>query len=219
VVAPKADSGFRFITRSAAQTRVLDAALKLIGENSVGGTSLQMIADEIGVTKAAVYHQFKTKEEIVIALTERELGGLEEALEAAEAEQSQPRARELLLERVIDVAVKRRGVASTLQFDPVIVRLLAQHNPFQQFIRRLYGVLIGEAGDEARVSAAMLSGAIAVGVMHPLVAGIDDDKLRSQLLRVGRRVIGVSESSQIPNRAADGRKSTVRRNGRPKARR
>jgi AcrR family transcriptional regulator len=219
VVAPKADSEFRFITRSAAQTRVLDAALKLIGENSVGGTSLQMIADEIGVTKAAVYHQFKTKEEIVIALTERELGGLEEALEAAEAEQSQPRARELLLERVIDVAVKRRGVASTLQFDPVIVRLLAQHNPFQQFIRRLYGVLIGEAGDEARVSAAMLSGAIAVGVMHPLVAGIDDDKLRSQLLRVGRRVIGVSESSQIPNRAADGRKSTVRRNGRPKARR
>jgi AcrR family transcriptional regulator len=219
VVAPKADSEFRFITRSAAQTRVLDAALKLIGENSVGGTSLQMIADEIGVTKAAVYHQFKTKEEIVIALTERELGGLEEALEAAEAEQSQPRARELLLERVIDVTVKRRGVASTLQFDPVIVRLLAQHNPFQQFIRRLYGVLIGEAGDEARVSAAMLSGAIAVGVMHPLVAGIDDDKLRSQLLRVGRRVIGVSESSQIPNRAADGRKSTVRRNGRPKARR
>ena len=59
----------------------------------MGGTSLQMIADEIGVTKAAVYHQFKTKEEIVIALTERELGGLEEALEAAETEQSRPRAR------------------------------------------------------------------------------------------------------------------------------
>lgn len=189
-----ATSRFRDIPRSAAQTRILDAALKLIGDNGVGGTSLQMIADEIGVTKAAVYHQFKTKEEIVIALTERELGGLEEALEAAEAEQSQPRARELLLDRVIDLAVERRGPASTLQFDPVIVRLLAEHKPFQQFIQRLYGVLVGEAGDDARVSAAMLSGAIAVGVMHPLVAGIGDDTLRSQLLRLTRRFIETSGS-------------------------
>lgn len=151
-----------------------------------------MIADEIGVTKAAVYHQFKTKEEIVIALTERELGGLEEVLEAAEAEQSQPRARELLLERVIDVAIERRGAASTLQFDPVIVRLLAEHEPFQQFIQRLYSVLVGDAGDDARVTAAMLSGAIAVGVMHPLVAGVDDDVLRSQLIRLTRRFIKMS---------------------------
>jgi AcrR family transcriptional regulator len=217
VVAPKADSGFRFITRSAAQTRVLDAALKLIGDHGAAGTSLQMIADEIGVTKAAVYHQFKTKEEIVIALTERELGGLEEALEAAEAEQSQPRARELLLDAVIDLAVKRRGAASTLQFDPVIVRLLAEQDQFQHFIQRLYGVLIGDAGDDARVSAAMLSGAIAVGVMHPLVAGIDDERLRAQLLRLTRRLIDVSEEGQDPRRASGTRKSTVQRNARPKA--
>lgn len=180
---------FRFIPRSAAQTRILDAALQLIGDNGVGGTSLQMIADVIGVTKAAVYHQFKTKEEIVVALTERELGALEEALEVAEAEQSRPRAREVLLDGVIDMAVRRRGAASTLQFDPVIVRLLAEHQPFQQFIARLYGVLVGDAGDDAVVSAAMLSGAIAVGVMHPLVGNVDDDTLRAQLLRLTKRFI------------------------------
>lgn len=180
---------FRFIPRSAAQTRILDAALQLIGEHGVGGTSLQMIADVIGVTKAAVYHQFKTKDEIVVALTERELGGLEEALEAAEAEQSRPRAREVLLDGVIDMAVRRRGAASTLQFDPVIVRLLAGHQPFQEFIARLYGVLVGDAGDDAVVSAAMLSGAIAVGVMHPLVGHVDDDALRAQLLRLTKRFI------------------------------
>ncbi|QZA07190.1 TetR/AcrR family transcriptional regulator [Mycolicibacter heraklionensis] len=189
---------FRFIPRSAAQTRILDAALQLIGENGVGGTSLQMIADAIGVTKAAVYHQFKTKEEIVVALTERELGGLEEALEVAEAQQSRPRAREVLLDGVIDMAVRRRGAASTLQFDPVIVRLLAEHQPFQQFIARLYGVLVGDAGDDAVVSAAMLSGAIAVGVMHPLVGDIDDDTLRAQLLRLTRRFI------EAPGGAAGG---------------
>ncbi len=208
MVSTQADIRFRSITRSAAQTRILDAALKLIGNNGVGGTSLQMIADEIGVTKAAVYHQFKTKEEIVIALTERELGGLEEALEAAEAEDQPRRAREVLLDRGIDLAVQRRGAMSTLQFDPVIVRLLAEHEPFQRFIQRLYSVLVGDAGDDARVAAAMLSGAIAVGVMHPLVADIADDVLRSQLIRLTRRVMKLSEgrdSKQVAGR----RTSTV----------
>ena len=189
MASPPTRSRFRFITRSAAQTRILDAALQLIAEHGVGGTSLQMIADAIGVTKAAVYHQFRTKEQIVIALTERELGGLEEALEAAEAHDHRSRAREVLLDRVIDVAIERRGAASTLQFDPVIVRLLGEHEPFQQFIQRLYGVLLGDAAEDARVSAAMLSGAIAVGVVSPLVADIDDDALRSQLGRITRRLI------------------------------
>jgi AcrR family transcriptional regulator len=42
---------------SAAQERILVAAQKLFGLHGVGGTSLQMIAVEIGVTKAAVYNQ------------------------------------------------------------------------------------------------------------------------------------------------------------------
>ncbi len=187
MASPRTDSRFRFITRSTAQTRILDAALGLIAEHGVGGTSLQMIADAIGVTKAAVYHQFKTKEQIVVALTERELGGLEETLEAAEAEPV--RARELLLDRVIDIAIERRGAASTLQFDPVIVRLLGEYQPFQQFIQRLYSVLVGDAGDDSRVLAAMLSGAIAVGVVSPIVADIDDETLRSQLRRITARLM------------------------------
>lgn len=188
MVTPQTRSGFRFISRTVAQTRILDAALQLIAEHGASGTSLQMIADKIGVTKAAVYHQFKTKEQIVIALTERELGGLEEALEAAEAHDHPIKARELLLDRVIDVAIERRGAASTLQFDPVIVRLLADHEPFQQFIQRLYGVLVNDSAEDARVSAAALSGAIAVGVVSPLVADIDNDTLRAQLLRIIHRL-------------------------------
>lgn len=184
---------FRVITRSAAQVRILDAALGLIAEHGVGGTSLQMIADAVGVTKAAVYHQFKTKEQIVIALTERELGGLEETLEAAEAHDHPSQARELLLDRVIELAVERRGAASTLQFDPVIVRLLAEQQPFQRFIERLYGVLIGDAGQDTRVLAAMLSGAIAVGVLHPLVADVDDATLRTQLRRITSRLMDTGE--------------------------
>jgi AcrR family transcriptional regulator len=191
VISGRSAIRFGSITRTAAQTRVLDAAFNLIARHGVSGTSLQMIADAIGVTKAAVYRQFKSKDDIVIALTERELGGLEPALEAAEAEKCATRAREVLLGKVIDIAVARRHMMSVLQFDPVIVRFLAEHEPFQQFVGRLYAVLLGDTDPVARVPAAMLSGAISAGVMHPLVTDIDDDTLRADLLRTTRRILNL----------------------------
>ena len=184
---------FSDIPRTGAQARVLDAALRLFTEYGVSGTSLHMIADDMGVTKAAVCRQFRSKLDIVVALTERELGRLEDALEAAEAEVSATRAREVLLRKVIDLAIERRSMVATLQFDPVIVRMLADHKPFQRFVDRLYAVLLGDTGDAARVPAAMLSGAISVGVMHPLVADIDEDTLRADLLYTASRIFDLPE--------------------------
>ena len=201
MAATREDHRFSAITRTAAQTRVLDAALKLIAERGVSGTSLQMIADAMGVTKAAVYRQFKSKEEIVIAITERELAYLEDGLEAAEAEGHGLRAREVLLDRMIDQAIERRAVVSVLQFDPVIIRLQAEYEPFQRFIERLYAALLGtEAGIEARLHAAMLSSAISVAVMHPLVADVDDKILRKHLIEMTRRMLDLPEKSQRKRR-------------------
>src|SRR5262245_27888799 len=122
------------VAYSAAQMRVATAAQDLFATRGVGGTSLQMIADAVGVTKAAVYHQFKTKEAIVVAAVEVELSSFEAALDAAEAGERGPRALEMLLTQVIDLAVDRRRIVSTIQHDPVVVRLLAEQEPFQQFI-------------------------------------------------------------------------------------
>ena len=160
---------FSAIPRSAAQTRILVAALDLFADHGVSGTSLQMIADAIGVTKAAVYHQFKTKDEIIIAVAEMELARLEDALEDAEAAEDRPQARELLLNRVIGLAVEQRRMVGLMQSDPVIIRFLAEHEPFQVFLERLYAALIGDdTGPETLVQAAMLSGAIGSAVKHPL---------------------------------------------------
>lgn len=181
---------FSAIPRSAAQARILVAALDLFADHGVSGTSLQMIADAIGVTKAAVYHQFKTKDEITIAVTEMQLARLEEALEDAEAAEDLPRARELLLHRVIALAVEQRRMVGLMQSDPVIIRFLAEHKPFQVFLERLYAALIGDdTGSETLVQAAMLLGAIGSAVRHPLVAGLDDVTLRSHLLRLTRRLV------------------------------
>ena len=173
---------------SAARTRVIDAALGLFAEHGISGTSLQMIADAIGVTKAAVYHQYHTKDEIVVAVAGVVLTGLEAALEAAEAERSRARSREVLVAGMIDLAVEQRRMAGILQQDPVMLRFLREHEPFRRVIERVNRVLMGGASDaRAAVLAAAISGAIAGAVTHPLVAELDDASLHLHLRRhVGR---------------------------------
>ncbi|MBH0776362.1 TetR/AcrR family transcriptional regulator [Nocardia bovistercoris] len=187
---------FSGISWTPAQRRTMVAALDLIGTNGVSGTSLQMIADAVGVTKAAVYFQFKTKNEIVIAVTANELAVLEDALIAAEALRDGPQARKVLLNRVIDLAVTRRRWVSTLTNDPVIVRLLGEHEPFRVFISRLYAVLLADRSDDdvvARVSAAVLSAAIAGAVVNPLVSDLDDDTLRATLIQLTQRMLDLPQ--------------------------
>jgi len=164
--------------RTAVQTRVLTTALEMFADYGVSATSYQMIADALGVTKAAIYNKFKTKDELVLAVAEMELARLEDAVEEAEGQDnSETPAR--LLARVVEHAVEHRRAAHILQFDPVVVRLLS------------------------RVQLAMLMSAIGGTVTHPLVAGLDDDTLRSELLDRTRQLLD----------------SAKRAKGRPRARR
>ena len=175
---------------TAARTRIVDAALVLFAERGISGTSLQMIADALGVTKAAVYHQYNTKDEIVLAVAQVVLAGLETAVIAAEAERSRPRAREVLIMAMIDLAVEQRRMAGILQRDPVMLRFLQSHAPFRRVMARVNHLLMGASSNAgARVQAATLAAAIAGAVIHPLVLDLDDATLRSQLLRQLRKIL------------------------------
>jgi AcrR family transcriptional regulator len=175
---------------TAARTRIIEAALALFAEHGISGTSLQMIADAIGVTKAAVYHQYNTKHEIVLAVAQLVLAGLEAAVTASEAERSRLRAREVLVSQMIDLAVERRRMAGILQRDPVMLRFLEEHEPFRRVMERVNRVLMGStSGPGARVQAAMVASAIAGTVIHPLVLDLDDESLRSHLLKQVRKLL------------------------------
>ena len=57
---------------------------------------------------------------------------------------------------------------------------------------RMCHLLVGDATThEARVSAAMLTAAISGAVMHPFVAGLDDDTLRAELEQLARRFLKI----------------------------
>jgi AcrR family transcriptional regulator len=176
-------------SHTAAQTRIIEAAQRLFAEHGIGGTSLQMIADAIGVTKAAVYHQYNSKDGIVLAVAEVVLARLEGAVTAANAERSRSGARDVLIAAMIDLAVERRRMASVLQRDPVMLRVLDEHEPFRRVMVRVNRVLMGGASDTAaRVQAAMFAAAIAGAVIHPLAVELDDQTLRQQLLKQARKL-------------------------------
>ena len=185
--------------------RTLKAALDLFAEHGVGATSYQMIADAIGVTKGAIYHQFKTKDELIIAVAEMELAKVEDTLQAAELEDDRERGRELLLNRIVDHAIEHRRTASTFQFDPVLGRLLSDHKPFQGFVERLYGMLLGDGvGPDRRVRMAAVACVVGGTVAHPLVAEADDETLRTQMLDMVRQLINLPAAPRVRARRSNG---------------
>jgi AcrR family transcriptional regulator len=141
------------------------------------------------VTKAAVYHQFQTKEAIVLAVLEVTLQPLEQALEEAEGRGGAAAARDQLLADVIDCVVSNRLALGTLQNDPVLFRLLGEYEPARDLFARIFALLVGdELGGRRRVRSAVLSAAIGAAA-HPFVIDLDDDTVRRELLEVARGLL------------------------------
>src|SRR5437763_6992932 len=62
------------------RTRIQDVALDLFIEQGYEATSLREIAEKLGVTKAALYYHFKTKEDIVASMVEVRMAAIDELI-------------------------------------------------------------------------------------------------------------------------------------------
>ncbi|MDR7275037.1 TetR/AcrR family transcriptional regulator [Catenuloplanes atrovinosus] len=174
-----------------ARRRLLDATLRLYAAHGVGGTSLRMIADELGVTKAAVYHQFATKEEIALAVVQPAIDALAAVADAAEAAPTRAARRETALTGVVELMVTDRERAAVLSGDPAMAALIGGHAGLATQARRLSAAILGaSAGDpESRVAATLLAGGMATAGRDPGLADLTDDELRTHLLTLARRLL------------------------------
>jgi AcrR family transcriptional regulator len=167
---------------SPVKRRTVDVSLGLFATHGVGGTSLQMIADELGVTKAAVYHQFPTKDAIVLAVVEVQTAPLEAAVATADGTDE-------ILPALVDAVVAHRRTLSILQGDPVIFRVLAEHPPSRRFWDRLFRSLLGDdLDDRDRIRVSAISALLGT-VGYPLVQNVDDDTLRQGLTEIVAKVM------------------------------
>ena len=83
----RADSG-----EPGTRNRIQQVAIELFTEHGYEATSLREIAEHLGVTKAALYYHFKSKDEIVQSLVDDQGALIEKLIEWA---QEQPRTYEM----------------------------------------------------------------------------------------------------------------------------
>lgn len=175
------------------RTRLLHTALRLFTEHGVEGTSLQMIADALGITKAAVYYHFKTKAELTEAVAEPGIRDLDELVLRAAAQKRRGAQVDLLLEGFVDLVVRHRTLVALFSSDPGLIRAIEKsaHGGMEGFGQALLGILSGPDPDTAaRVNAMVALTGIAMAGGSPDLAGLDDEELRTELLDVGRRLLG-----------------------------
>ena len=68
----------------ARKDEIVDAAMASLARSGIHGASIAAIRDEAGISNGAVYHHFKTKEEIITALRDRSAAQDAEAYREAE---------------------------------------------------------------------------------------------------------------------------------------
>jgi AcrR family transcriptional regulator len=175
----------------ATRRRLLDAAVKLFGQYSFAGTSLQMIADELDFTKAAIYYHFRTREELLLALMEPILGEIRVVVENAEAQHDAQAQAQAMLSGYADIVARNRSLAAVTTFDPSVSRVLRGQPEWATLIDRQHVILGGiESAVPGAVTAAVVLTGLA-GAASMASRRVDDETLCAHLIEVGRRTLGL----------------------------
>ncbi|MGC0419819.1 TetR/AcrR family transcriptional regulator [Embleya sp. AB8] len=161
--------------RGDTRRRVRETALTLFADKTYGATTLQDIADAMGVTKAALYYYFRTKDEILADLVEPTAEALEAILDRAEGQAGSPAAtRELLLAMGELYAADRRLLAvllfdRTFKSQPVLgARVMECRRRTQLALVR--GSAVGDTAGEVRAIAALAALTVPLAALE----GYDD---------------------------------------------
>ena len=180
-------------TTSAAETRqrLIEVAVDLFTRHSFAGTSLQMIADEMGFTKAAIYYHFRTREELLAAVVEPIFEQLSAIITAAESQRSAAARADHMLLGYAELAVANRALVSVLACDPSVTTLLRDQPHWSELINRQLALLAGDVrGAGGLIKATVVLAGISSAVGPAWIAVGDDDLLR-HLVDIGRRTLGL----------------------------
>jgi AcrR family transcriptional regulator len=152
--------------RGDTRERIQAVALELFAEQGYEKTSLREIAERLGVTKAALYYHFKSKEDIVRSFTEDYVTELDGLIAWGAAQPRTSGTRVLLLERYGDIVERRLGVMRFLEQNQAAVHHLMSEGQrdrqklFRTQFERLRDLLAGPDAplrDRVRASVAVVS--------------------------------------------------------------
>jgi AcrR family transcriptional regulator len=175
----------------AEQTRqlVLDTAHRLFTQHGYDATSLQMIADEMGVAKAAVYYYFKTKVEILYAISQVLFAQMSELIDLAAAQTTRVARVRTMVEGYVTMLVDTRHDVAMKSSDPAFHRELKSTAAIRELERRGLQVLFGDTPTAEDRAAYLL--VLAVPETIAALDDLTDDELRQVLVRNCLRLLRV----------------------------
>lgn len=171
--------------RGFARERVVEAALELFAQHGIRGTSIQMIATRLGVTKASVYYQFQSKDDIVLAVAQPIFDDIEHVQRIAAALPTDQARRDVALSGLIDLAIRHRQVANVIYGDPAMSELMVTHEPVHQCVSGFTELLMGASPTRTQlVAMTLLTAGIYGCTADPRLIDFSDDELRVELENV-----------------------------------
>ncbi len=72
----------KIVDKEEKKIRILEAALRVIGQKGIAGTKINDIAEEAGIGKGTIYLYFKNKEEILKSILKQHIGSSNHAIES-----------------------------------------------------------------------------------------------------------------------------------------
>ncbi|MET9295375.1 helix-turn-helix domain-containing protein [Streptomyces sp. NPDC003077] len=176
--------------RGNTRQRIQDVALELFSQHGYEKTSLREIAEQLQVTKAALYYHFKTKEDIVISLFQDLARPCDELIAWA---RQQPRTLEVKQEIIRRYAGALSGAAPLFRFmqeNQATVRDLSIGETFKQRMMTLFDLLRepdSEMVDQVRCLTAIFSLHAGTFAMQHMEG--DPDEKRKALLEVATELV------------------------------
>ncbi|SCG57750.1 TetR/AcrR family transcriptional regulator [Micromonospora inositola] len=144
--------------------RIQAVALELFTEQGYEKTSLREIAERLGVTKAALYYHFKSKDEIVNSFVEDRLHRMDELIDWARSQPANLVTRRALITRYADAMFDREqpSVMRFFEQNQTVLKSLAAGMQMRDRMLRLADELC--RGDDS--PAAQLRAALTLFAVH-----------------------------------------------------
>ncbi|NLU73394.1 TetR/AcrR family transcriptional regulator [Streptomyces sp. HNM0575] len=167
---------------------VLDTSRALFLEHGFDATSLQLIADTMGVAKANVYYYFRTKIAILEALIEPTVSALAANLDQAEHITDRAERIDHLITTWVDqVVTAYRTLAPMSRNDPIVRRHEKLSRELDALSQRGLHLMFGPHPTVDEQAAYWLISDL--GVVNRRLDHLSDDDLRATLTRLCHRVV------------------------------
>ncbi len=180
------------LPREDTRGRIQAVALELFTEQGYDKTSLREIAERLGVTKAALYYHFKSKEEIVESLTADHVRRMEKLLEWAKQQNLTPEfRREFVVRYMENLSVSQHfKIMKFIQQNQPSMKNMPNAAKWRENLQQMIDVLAGKDADAVE----RMHVGLAIFGLHAswmLLPGYGDEERRRAALITAYELLGL----------------------------